>query len=90
MPSRRAASVARSASLLIGTSFGSSEIESTAEQANLMLDTEDCGEMARPQQRVAHIFEGGEQVKCLFEFVPDMTRWFLAAHRGTDPRTRHL
>ncbi|MCJ7673012.1 MAG: hypothetical protein MUP67_13345 [Acidimicrobiia bacterium] len=55
-----------------------------------MLDTEDCGEMARPQQRVAHIFEGGEQVKCLFEFVPDMTRWFLAAHRGTDPRTRHL
>jgi hypothetical protein len=52
-----------------------------AQDADLMLDSDDEAELVGGDERVAGVLEAGEQRECLVEFVPDLT-WRLSP--GTD------
>lgn len=63
-------------------SLGIVEAEFTAEEAHLILDVHDDGQVTRVGERVSRVFEGREQVQRRIEPVRDLARWFDIAGFG--------
>ena len=76
-PRRRAALDARSGSV-VAWSRPVIELKFTTRDADLMLDGDDDAELLGGDERVAGVFEIGEQRECLVELVPDLT-WRLSS-----------
>jgi hypothetical protein len=66
--------------VLIGLPLGIVEVESTAEQANVMLDVDHDRKVPTLEQRVTGIFESGQEIEFLIEVVPEVTRRLTIGH----------